>query len=186
MIDPVRKLLFIHIARTGGTSVETALAGRDWWQIDPQSKHISASQARILYGEDNWRSHTKFSIVRNPWDRLVSMWSTGWWNEQTQQREIYPSTIKEFVLTLAPHPHERYASLHYHSILDQDLDFILRFEHLQCDFSSMLTSINAPDICLPHVESRVRDHYRTYFDEESASLVADLFQQDIQTYGYSF
>lgn len=186
MIDTVRRLLFIHIARTGGSSVETALVGRDWWLIDPQSKHISASQARSLYGEDIWRSHTKFSIIRNPWDRVVSMWATGRWNQKTQNLAFEPPTIKDFILALVPHRNEHYRSLHYHSILDQDLDFILRFENLQVDFSSMLTSLNLPDIRLPHVESRVRDDYRSYFDMESASLIAQLFQLDIQTYGYAF
>ena len=76
MIDHRSKLIFIHIARTGGTSIEASLVGKDWWLVDPSSKHISAKQARDLYGKDIWEAYTKFSVVRNPWDRVVSMWAT--------------------------------------------------------------------------------------------------------------
>jgi hypothetical protein len=75
MIDHNRKLIFIHIARTGGTSIETALVGKDWWFFDAQTKHISAKQARMFYGEELWKSYTKFSVIRNPWDRIISMWA---------------------------------------------------------------------------------------------------------------
>ncbi|MCA9055782.1 MAG: hypothetical protein KDA75_18225, partial [Planctomycetaceae bacterium] len=68
MIDHQRKLLFIHIARTGGTSIEAALVGCDWWDIDPETKHLSASQAKQIYGDEIWSTYTKFAVVRNPWD----------------------------------------------------------------------------------------------------------------------
>ena len=187
MIDRARNLLFLHIARTGGTSVETALVGRDWWQIDPATKHISASQARSIHGEIVWRKFKKFTIVRNPWDRIVSMWVTGWWyDESTHLRGAKPVSMKEFLRTLKPHPHERYGSLHYHEILDEEMDFILRFESLQTDFSAMLKSLNQPDLVLPRVESRVRDDYHAYFDQESADLVAAIYQTDIRRFNYAF
>lgn len=187
MIDPSRRLLFTHVARTGGTSVETALIGKDWWQVDPDSKHISASQARALYGEDVWCGFTKFSIVRNPWDRVVSMWATGWWwDERTHLQGRQPPSLSEFVATLAPHPHERYQSLHYDEILEDEQDFVLRFESLQRDFSAMLATLGLPDVALPHVEGREHAHYRSYYDAESVALVAQRFAADIRRYEYSF
>src|ERR1700722_11866986 len=117
MIDRERGLLFLHIARTGGTSVETALVGKDWWLIDPMTKHLAASQARRIHGEKIWRTFKKFSIVRNPWDRLVSMWATGWWHDVRAPRRGTTADgvqeFKQFLHALKPHPHERYASLHY-------------------------------------------------------------------------
>lgn len=111
------------------------------------------------------------------------MWATGWWNDGN---EPDPSHLKEFITGLRPHPNEHYASLHYHQILDQDVDFILRFENLQSDFSSMLRILKLPDLRLPHVEGRRRNHYRAYFDVESASLVASMFETDVQRYDYTF
>ena len=104
MINHDNKLIFIHIARTGGTSIETALSGKDWWLIDPQTKHISAGMARKIYGEEVWRTYTKFSVVRNPWDRVVSMWATQWWHEASGLDEN--CSFEEFIRNIKPHPHE--------------------------------------------------------------------------------
>jgi hypothetical protein len=184
MIDRCRKLLFVHIARTGGTSIETALVGRDWWHIEPATKHLSASQTRARYGERVWRAFTKFTVVRNPWDRVVSMWATGWWH-RTEPDEC-PESFRDFILGLKPNRVERYASLHYHRIIDERLDFVLRFERLQDDFSAMLRAIGQPDVRLPHVEKRDRKHYRTYYDAETVALVGRLFEADIRRYDYTF
>ena len=187
MIDHKRKLLFIHIARTGGTSVETALVGGDWWKKDPGSKHISASQARALYGEEIWQGYTKFAIVRNPWDRLVSMWATAWWwGATTHLKGKEPESFHEFLMTLQPHPHEFYRSLHYHEIIDEQLDAVLRFENLDTEFARLMNDIGSDPVELPHVERRVRDAYRTYYDAATRELVATQYANDIATYGYTF
>jgi hypothetical protein len=188
MIDPARRLLFVHIARTGGTSIETALIGRDWWEIDPATKHVSASQARALYGEAVWREYTTFSVVRNPWDRVVSMRATGWWSDhRTHLGGRDPGTLREFVLGLRPHPaSERYPSLPCADILDEEVDFVLRFERLQADFAAMLAAVGLSDVPLPHAERRERGPYRAYYDADTAALVGQVFGRDVERYGYTF
>jgi FkbM family methyltransferase len=183
VIDHDRKLIFVHIARTGGTSIETALVGADWWERDPDSKHLSASQTRELYGEEAWRTYYKFSVVRNPWDRVVSMWAAGWWHSPTGSAD--PQQFREFVASLRPHRNEKYNSLHYHEILDLPVDRVLRFERLQSDFSAMLADLGLPPVELPHVEKRDRGEFRWYYDAESVRLVGSMFERDIQTYGYA-
>ena len=83
MIDHVNKLIFIHIPRTGGSSIEHALVDKDWGHIDADGndqfflKHITAEEARRVYMKE-WKGYAKFSVVRNPWDKAVSdyLWST--------------------------------------------------------------------------------------------------------------
>jgi hypothetical protein len=184
MIDHQRKLIFIHIARTGGTSIEAALVGRDWWDIDPDSKHLSASQTRRLYGEEFWHSYLKFSVVRNPWDRVVSMWATGWWHAKGS--EAAATSFHDFVQKLRPHRHEHYESLFYYDILDEPLDRLLRFERLNEDFAALMRECGTPEIVLPHCEKRQRGDYRSYYDAETRDLVARMFERDIREYDYEF
>jgi hypothetical protein len=184
MIDHQRKLIFIHIARTGGTSIEAALVGCDWWDIDPASKHLSAAQTRQLYGEEFWNAYLKFTVVRNPWDRLVSMWATGWWHTTPPQADA--AEFRTFVRQLRPHPHERYGSLFYHEILDEPIDRVLRFERLAEEFRDLLRDVGSPDVPLPHRERRNRGNFRDYYDPETRDLVGRLFARDIEQYGYSF
>lgn len=189
MIDHEKRLLFIHIARTGGTSIEHALVGNDWWEIDPSSKHLSASQTRKFYGEAIWNSYTKFTVVRNPWDRIVSMWATNWWANNSEDLSLYESThekLRHFVLQLKPHPYEKYGSLFYYEILDEIIDFTLRFESLTTDFSTMLTKLDLPNTILPHCEKRDRKNYSEYYDNDTEKLVGSIFQRDIELFQYKF
>jgi hypothetical protein len=183
MIDLGRRLLFIHIARTGGTSIEYAFAGNDWCMIDMPTKHLSASQARKHYGEEIWNSFIKFSVVRNPWDRLASMWVTGSWHFDL---DYYHPCDGEFLAQLRPHPNEIYQSLHYHEILDEPLDYILRFENLQADLASMLNECRLGPVTLPRVEVSYRNHYSDYYTPETAEMAGNMFRKDIEHYGYKF
>jgi len=184
MIDDNRELLFVHIARTGGTSIETALVGKDWWFINPLTKHISAKQAREHYGEDVWKTYNKFSVVRNPWGRVASMWAVKSWHISSDIE--FDCSFEYFIRNLKPHQNERYHSLFYCDILNEELDFILRFENLQEDFSSMLAEIGCPDITLPHIEKSNLKHYRDLYGEAEKQLVGEIFDKDISALGYVF
>lgn len=184
MIDHYRKLIFIHIARTGGTSVEAALVGRDWWEVDPATKHLSASQTRRLYGEDLWNTYLKFAVVRNPWDRLVSMWATGWWHPDEDPTRI--TDFGQFLDQLQPHPNEHYRSLLYRDILDEPVDRVLRFERLSDDFARLMTDLGQGGVQLPHHERRERGDYRRYYDDDLRDRVGRRFADDIREFDYTF
>lgn len=183
MYDNERQLIFIHIARTGGTSVESAIAGSDWWQIDPETKHLSASQAYRQYGQDTWERCSRFTLIRNPYDRVVSMWFTKWWNFKAVELSFL-----EFVKQLKPHPHEKYNTLKYHEIIDRDDVDIIKFEGLVGNLNSYLSKSGLDKVTLPHVEKRSRDikDYRGYYCEASYQLVTEIYKKDLSIFDYKF
>ena len=71
MINHKYKCIFIHIPRCAGSSVELAIDGRDWWNVDISQKHMTAESCKKLY-KDYWDEYFKFSFVRNPWSMEVS------------------------------------------------------------------------------------------------------------------
>ncbi|MGH9809412.1 MAG: hypothetical protein ACRD9W_19530, partial [Terriglobia bacterium] len=71
MISHQYKCIFIHPQSCGGTSIEAWICGQDWWAVEPATKHFLASQARKLYAQW-WDEYFKFSIVREPVDRMIS------------------------------------------------------------------------------------------------------------------
>ncbi len=72
MISHRYQCIFIHIPRTAGTSVEHWIQGCDQWLIDPREKHLTGPEAKKLYAK-HWQEYFKFSIIRNPASRFISM-----------------------------------------------------------------------------------------------------------------
>jgi hypothetical protein len=67
--------VFIHIPRTGGVCLKWALNAKIQ-NLDYMNSHDhSPARARkLLLGDAIWNRIYKFTIVRNPWDRTVSLY----------------------------------------------------------------------------------------------------------------
>ena len=159
--------VFIHIPKTGGTSIRTALGmasvpyhltARDMWQIYPES-----------------RSKFSFAFVRNPWDRIVSYAHSlrvgGDWHQPDKfaRWDLIPQV--DFILDDAGKPL---------------VDFIGRFETLAEDFATICGHIGIPTPPLPHVNSSEHRHYRDYYDDADRQFIAKTYAEDIERFGYSF
>jgi hypothetical protein len=201
VISDKYRCIFIHIPRTAGSSIEDAVVGRDWWFVNPLTKHLTTAQARLLYGNKRWTEYFRFSFVRNPWDKLVSMWEGNRYWRQRQRLK----TFKNFVREATRNPFEQ-RSLHYHRILDLTPDeqlspwhgfvrkrlgpsrvqFIGRFESLEADMHQVFARIGAPPVELSALNRSKRRNYREYYDDESIQIVAERFAVDIKLFDYRF
>jgi hypothetical protein len=177
MISHEHKALFIHIPRTGGTSVEKAFGIDNLWQSSPEEKHLSASQARAFYGKEIWKKYFKFSFVRNPWDRMVSLWKSKYYGIQ--------DSFYDFLLQYRPAPWES-QSLCCREILDLELDFIGRYESLGQDYAEICGRIGKEAGALPVLQVSQHDHYSKYYHDETRLIVAWLCRKDVREYSYRF
>lgn len=66
MISDEFKCIFVHINKTAGSSVEV------FFEEYPRAQHVVTTKCIEEYGKRKWNKYFKFSIVRNPWDRLLS------------------------------------------------------------------------------------------------------------------
>ena len=72
MISHKHKCIFIHIQRTGGTSIERWLQGEDQWNLKHNYKHITTSYAKERAYPEYYDDYFKFTFVRNPYERVLS------------------------------------------------------------------------------------------------------------------
>jgi hypothetical protein len=91
IINSSKKFVFVHVPKAAGTSVTNALSKYTTYQdleiggthfgeqIQPAykkrfgiGKHTPASGIREVIGQGAWDSMFKFSIVRNPYERVIS------------------------------------------------------------------------------------------------------------------
>ena len=219
----MKKSLFVHIPRTGGTSMEHAFTanvpsqvitrtrGRVNNKIFDANKTFTSFRHRLPMSlvktgcpSIEWyNSCYKFAFVRNPWERLVSLYL---WMCICRGRSIRAKTgsgihlinFGAFIREVT-NPN----SLYFHPLcaanrslmyaqretywLQESLDFIGRFETLQQDWSRLCANIGAPHIVLPHISKLNQDYiYREYYNRELRSLVAKDREEFIDRFKYTF
>ena len=74
MISHQHKLLFYHIPRTAGTTLELLFINMDWAYVDLSTKHPSMENFKKIY-EEFWMDYQKISIVRNPFSWVKSTYT---------------------------------------------------------------------------------------------------------------
>jgi len=73
LVSHDRKLVFVHIQKTGGDTISRLLRESTPDLFCFTAKHEFA--IRAVKELEGWNEHFKFAFVRNPWDRLVSWYS---------------------------------------------------------------------------------------------------------------
>jgi len=66
------------------------------------------------------------------------------------------------------------------------VDYIGRFENLQHDFNELCQMQLGRTVLLPHLSPTARDHYSTYYTKDTRERVGEIFQKDIERFGYKF
>ncbi|BCU07352.1 sulfotransferase family 2 domain-containing protein [Allochromatium tepidum] len=216
LLSPKYRFLFVHIAKTGGTSVRAALEGLRWrdpWYypmfLCSRFSHLSGHRiaaklprhakvvaAKELLPKEYFDSLFKFAFVRNPWDLQVSSF-----HHIRRERPQYlggHETFEDFLRwKLDPERPYQYhidtsITLQTDYLIDLGgtivVDFIGRYERLHDDFATVCERIGIRTPALPH-ERQARDRkrdYRSYYDDETAELVARRFARDIRMLDYRF
>ena len=73
-VSDSQRLLFVHIPKTGGATVERVLDNNvDDIRFERSRRHDTLSE--ILEREPDLSAYWTFGFVRNPWSRMVSWWA---------------------------------------------------------------------------------------------------------------
>jgi chondroitin 4-sulfotransferase 11 len=182
----LQDFVFIHINKTGGSSVEKALGIRH--------EHRTALEKRAELGEKCWAKKFTFAIVRNPWDKVVSHYH---YRVQTNQTDLATSPVNfaEWVRRAYSQRDPDYYDKpkmfmpQLDWITDTDgkimVNQVARFETLQKDFDAICQRLNRT-AQLPQLRKSERGDYRQYYDAESQAIVAQCFAKDIAEFGYRY
>lgn len=93
-----KKMFFVHIPRTSGAALLSALFEASSDSEYLQGIHLSAGQMLNLFPE-----YGTFSIVRNPWDIIESMWRRGIYiiNNPHKFQWLPPDNLQNLKITLS-------------------------------------------------------------------------------------
>jgi hypothetical protein len=215
LLSVKHKFLFVHIAKTGGTSIRQALNPYrydDIYRI-PQflcsklsaltghrigaklPRHAKAIAAQEMLPSDFYQALYKFAFVRNPWDLQVSSF-----HHLKKERPQLVAHVDDFESFLnwkfdpeRPPQYHADISIALQSDYVIDLhnnlivDFIGRYENLTEDFRQVCQHLGL-NCELPHKrKAATRDKdFRSYYNDRTAELIQTHYQADIERFAYHF
>ena len=205
MISHKHKFIFLHLPKTGGTSILKPLhklcdeskfkTGHPKLRLVDNSYHLIGKSTDIKLPAD----YAVYTIVRNPFQRVVSAFFylksrvSKWQNDLNfcTKHELDRCNFSEFVkykLNDVSH-YFHFRNIIGDYILKKDIgrvDSIGRFETLQQDFDIICDKIGIPCQQLPHENKSKHKHYTEYYNEETREIVAEKYAEDIECFGYEF
>jgi len=213
ILSPGRSYVFIHIPKTGGTALALALEARakaDDIMVgdtpkalkrrrrvrDVQTrgrlwKHSSLADIAGLVPDETLARLFAFTLVRNPWDRVVSYYH--WLQEQTfdhpavalAQRLDFEAFLDQPEVTQALRAWPARAYMTRADGQEQCRAWI-RLEHFEEDVIPLCAHLGF-SLDLPRANASARDQdYRMYHTARTRQIVADCCAEDIARFGYAF
>ena len=152
---------------------------------------VLPARERRRRGLSRFEGYFKFGFVRNPWDRVVSLYlrREGDQVHRSKSFEEFVKTIRYSSATcLHPSPHVNQLDWLVDPSGRVVVDYIGRFETLQQDWNNICATLGIASRDLPVKKQNhvARDHYSKFYTRETADLIADRFRADIDFFGYEF
>lgn len=153
--------------------------------------HMPWQKVRDAVGPAVWNSYYKFTSVRHPWDKVVSMF---WWQRACQSKVVPAKPIRTFRQWLFSTVKKSNDWHIYGNGNHLVVDDVVRLEHIYEDLRRILLKLVIPqeDIDqLPryHEKSKTRrdrQDYKKYHSARTQSHVARAFRNEISHFGYRF
>jgi hypothetical protein len=214
IISRGRRYIFVHAPKTGGTSLALLLEGKAMKDdimvgdtpkarrrrgrvkgIEASGRLWKHSMLSDLYGlvtQVEMEDFFVFTLVRNPWDRMVSYYH--WLRDQSFD---HPAVTRARALSfdafatdpmvlraIEASPYGRYVE-------DGDGveqgDHFVRLERFAEDLEPVAAALGVKFHEIPHENaSNRRDDFRSYYSDAGAEAVARACAVDISRFGYRF
>jgi|SaaInlV_165m_DNA_1040744.scaffolds.fasta_scaffold49160_2 hypothetical protein len=195
-----KNFLFIHIPKTGGNAVQKVLMPYCDDQIyrkgyqDGKLNDFEIKNELGICRKHEWigayinNSHLikggfdeyfKFTVVRNPWERMVSWYC---WRHPSLSQHLDLDHFRTHCLNLS-HP----SMLEYISY-DQNIrvDHIIRYENLESEFRQTCAQLNIPFNGWEHTNASKHPHYSQFYTPADRDFVEEKYKNDIDEFGYKF
>lgn len=201
-VSKERRIVFVHIPKTGGTSISVALADAHGAQVTGNrsrlkdrgiggavpgeyrpngiSVHDTLQEIRQKFAPA--KNYQSFCVVRNPWARIFSYYQH---KRRINDPQLPPGTFAEVFRTsnfLLLQPQTFWMRGKSGAL---DIDHVLRMESLEADFNALMEDFDI-SARLPHLNRSDEKPYQDHYDDYSKQLILEYYHHEIERFGYKF
>ena len=198
------RFIFFAEPRAGSHAVRAALqpclGAEDWQQqaLTAQLRlpvpglarighgHVTLRQVRACLPRDVWEGYFKFAVVRNPYDRFVSVCAF-----LNRDNPVYPGNEMFFRKDAMRRGKSRRHMLmrpQVELLVDEKgrlgMDFIGRYETLDESFARACRMAGLPKLKLSRVNASEHAAYPACYDEALLEAVTDFYREDFELLHY--
>ena len=208
--DEKKNIFWVHIPKCAGSSIREAI-----WN-DPEGEmhnHHHLWQLAMRVGAEKLNNAYGFTVVRNPYDRLVSAYYTlKTWHGLDNYATFDEFILNDFVsgtknklndgmsaITSGANINIVYSQsrqgmvCHWRPQSDfvlhdkVNFDMIIRFENLAKEWPILCSRIGHYDLPIKNIGNRNKDwrEYYASYTKEKKKVVMALYEQDFKNFNYS-
>lgn len=197
--------VFIWIPKTAGTSVWRAL-GFPKLKSRHAVRHRFTNRGPVTFGHMDYarlvseglvkpgfdQSAFKFAIVRNPYDRAVSLFTylskpeVGLIPADLSFLEFCRRLASEGCPPIGLYNREQWSQCNPQARWTEHitLDYIGRIESIEASFEVIASRLGINPDRLPHENRSKRSSYQDYYCRESAETIRDFYKDDFDAFEY--
>ena len=192
MVNHKHKFLYLHLPKTGGTSINKFFNDRfNDNEFDFGHPYLSDYGNKISH-------YFKFTIVRNPYDRLVSafFYMSKYSKFQSdinfrKHWKLKDDTFESFVIQKLPKivDDPKIRPRHFKPQVDfgtAGLNYVGSFNTIQKDIDYVCDELNIKRRNLPHANKSNHKEYQKYYTKELLDIVHNLYFEDFNNYDHLF
>jgi len=176
MIIDRHKVIFIHIPKNAGTSIEEYF-GNESVRIQP-NKHADIHEIKRKF-KNSYNNYRKFTIIRNPYDKMVSWYFYLKRNLGEKYKVIeFNEWIKDPLKFWHVDDPVSYLKPQ-HEWVDNTVE-IIKFENLNNELNIFFTQ----EINLPITNKSNRNDFLEYYNKDSLKIIYNRYKEDFKKFNY--
>jgi len=190
IVSHSHKIIFIHVHRTGGSTIINLLKQQLKSKVDIISQHGNTLTSESLILE-KYPDYFLFGFARNPWGRMLSWYSLiNKWNHQSI--EIDKLKFEEFLENdLASNKNDNsfhFNQLDYFPNVSDSINplKIYRYEKFEEEAKKLFKRFGIQIENIPMLNNTTIKDYQKYYTKRSIELVKQKCYKDIAYFNYSF
>lgn len=206
------RFVFCHIPRTGGSSFSEYIRkfcarrrelGREHGSLIEISHLPLADLKKLYFKNHNWDDYLKFTIVRNPFDRMASLFCHLSGPRQERQWSSFREMMADIDTNWDQYMRPRYGQLTFWPgdkyLLGPNgnllADKFIRFENFKREIVDVceqlgikipLEDYDTKPGRYPHVNRSDRKPYQEYYDDFCKEVVERRYGWELSEFGYGF